>query len=76
MAALKTLTRYDTSEGEGCFPEAKGDYLRFDEVEAMLKEMHRKCFAHRGIAAHLDHEYEKGRAIAEVMKRLGMKVPA
>jgi hypothetical protein len=76
MAALKTLPRYDTSEGEGCFPEKNGDYLRFDEVEALLKEMHRKCFAHRGIAAHLDHEYEKGRAIAEVMKRLGMKIPA
>jgi hypothetical protein len=76
MPKTKTLPRYDTSEGEGCFREAKGDYLRFDEVEAMLKEMHRKCFAHRGIAAHLDHDYEKGRAIAEVMKRLGMKVPA
>lgn len=76
MPARKTLPRYDTSTGEGTCPDKNGDYLKFDEVQALLREMHRKCFAHRGIAAHLDHEYEKARAIAEVAAKLGMKIPA
>jgi hypothetical protein len=70
----KTITRYDTSEGEGCFPESKGDYLRFDEVEALLREMRRKCFAHRGICAHLDHNYEGARMLEAVAKKMGMKI--
>jgi hypothetical protein len=70
---VKTLKRYDPSCGEGLTTAKDGEFLNYTEVEAMLREMHRKCFAHRGIAAHLDHEYEKGRAIAEVMARLGMK---
>jgi hypothetical protein len=72
----KTIPRYDTSEGEGCFREPKGDYLRFDEVEALLKEMRRKCFAHRGIAAHLDHDYEGARMLDAVARKLGMKIEA
>jgi len=70
---LKTLKRYDPSCGEGLTTAKDGEFLNFDEVRAMLVEMRRKCFAHRGIAAHLDHDYEKARAIDEVMGRLGMK---